>query len=280
MDVIIRAGADVNTQDKMGYSPLMHASEEGYEKCVQILIRAGADVNLTDDTGYTALIAAAGHGNDICVHMLINAGADVNALVTVEHVTEEWLSCQSTTPLISAAGSRRCLDLLIEAGAEVNHVNDEGNTALITASSLGNHDCMDMLIHAGADVNICNKKEETALMLIGQKRKVSDDEKLKCLQLLILYGAYVNVKNKSGKKAIECHKASNSKIMRMLSAAGETIDEKFIHTKVRSLKHLSRDAIRRHLLEANPVNLYVRIRLLQGELPSSLCRYLLYNVSL
>ena len=72
MDVLIKAGADVNTQDEMGYSPLMHAAEEGYEKCVQILIEAGADVNLTDDTGFAALIGAASHGHDWCTQLTSN----------------------------------------------------------------------------------------------------------------------------------------------------------------------------------------------------------------
>ena len=120
----------------------------------------------------------------------------MNTFVTVEHIMEEWLSSQSTTPLISTTGSTRCLDLLIGAGADVNFVNDEGSKALINAASLGAPDCVNMLLHAGADVNICNKNGETALMVIGRKKKVADEDKLRCVKLLLESGAHVNIKNK------------------------------------------------------------------------------------
>jgi len=41
----IEKGVDVNKQNKLGYTALMHASKWGNEDIVKLLLKAGADVN-------------------------------------------------------------------------------------------------------------------------------------------------------------------------------------------------------------------------------------------
>ena len=45
MNVLIKAGADVNAEFAGGGIALMLAAKNGYEKCVKMLIEARADVN-------------------------------------------------------------------------------------------------------------------------------------------------------------------------------------------------------------------------------------------
>ena len=74
---LIRAGADVNTNNKYGYPALIRAVQNGHDRCVEVLLRAGADVNTSHHLN-TALMIATKCGFDKCVESFLKAGADVN----------------------------------------------------------------------------------------------------------------------------------------------------------------------------------------------------------
>ena len=51
----------------------------GSEECVDLLIKAGADVNMAEQYGLIALLAAAYYFYEKLTELLIDAGANVNA---------------------------------------------------------------------------------------------------------------------------------------------------------------------------------------------------------
>jgi ankyrin repeat protein len=60
VQVLIEAGADLDLQDKNGYTALLHASEQGHTATVQALIATPADLNLRDKVSnmhYDVLVA-------------------------------------------------------------------------------------------------------------------------------------------------------------------------------------------------------------------------------
>ena len=59
-------------------TPLIHAADMGHNICVNLLLKAGADMNRINKDGQTCLMAAAVNGYDKVVAALIKAGADVN----------------------------------------------------------------------------------------------------------------------------------------------------------------------------------------------------------
>ena len=61
-----------------GFTPLSAASLRGHDKCIELLLKAGADVNRIDMWGFTPLIAASRGGHFQCVEALLQAGAYVN----------------------------------------------------------------------------------------------------------------------------------------------------------------------------------------------------------
>lgn len=65
------------TTGEGGISPLIMATEKGYENIVKALLRAGANPNYTDpfEPDYTALKAAKDNGNEEIVKLLKQAGA-------------------------------------------------------------------------------------------------------------------------------------------------------------------------------------------------------------
>ena len=109
MEVLLKAGVDVNLADDSTFTPLMTAADEDYVLGVYRLIQAGADVNRTNKDNKTALILASSKGHDKCVGLLLNAAADVNVWTNDEH--------KHFTAVHAAANSKD-----IETGADANRL--------------------------------------------------------------------------------------------------------------------------------------------------------------
>ena len=75
---MIEADANLNIQDDNGQTALMISITESFE-AVNMLIRAGADVNLTCRKGKTVLTVAAASGKMNSIKKLIETEADVNS---------------------------------------------------------------------------------------------------------------------------------------------------------------------------------------------------------
>ena len=303
MKLVLEAGTDVNEEAVWGNSALMVAAQGGHDKCVDLLIKAGADVNKQRHFGHTALMHAAQGGHVECVLLLIKAGADVN----IQHVDS------GNTALIEAAGHNHdgCVASLLEVGADVNTKNKKGETALINAlmSHSGGKRVVKKLIQAGADVNKQTKTGWTALMhavdhgcgfstvslLLRAGTKInitSNDTSLIRLDRFLPAGVKINIRgneyNQSNSLTNNLHGLKLDILVHMLLyAAGETIDESKVQVpdylkklnvepSEMSLRHLCREAVRKHMMDVSCVNLFYRVPRLR--LPSA--KYLLYNVSL
>ena len=108
MSILINAGAEVNQQDRTGFTVLMAAVFRGNNQLVDILLRSGAEINASTDDGRTALTSAVRMGYTETVRLLIKAGAD---LATIDE--------SGNTPLMIAQCKdfEEIVELLKEAGA-------------------------------------------------------------------------------------------------------------------------------------------------------------------
>ena len=312
--LLLQAGADVNEEGReniRGITALSIASRNGLNQEVEYLIQAGAYVNRVPDGGTTALVEASRKHNVntpvnyyvICLKLLIKAGADVNLMIP-----------DGPSALFAASrnGFDEGIELLIQAGADVNMVLDlNDQTALMVATMNRHVKCVELLIESGADVNLNNSDGLTALMYAytrspsleygeknGRSRELKETfdqlDHLGCAKILLLSGVKINLKDKLSRNALhhQVAKHDGSKkiddICRLLFAAGETLDGisdekipdclKFEDLQL-ELKHICREATRKHLLSLDPhSHLFFRIPLLG--LPSSLTEYLLYDTSL
>lgn len=80
--LLLEKGANPNSQDGTGRTPLMEAALRGRVELVKQLLEKNADPNLVDQQGYTALMCVnAKNPEDVeaIVKLLIEKGADVNA---------------------------------------------------------------------------------------------------------------------------------------------------------------------------------------------------------
>lgn len=145
---LIAEGADVNKQDKYGYTALISASSNGHHKIVRLLLAMGADPNLQTSYGGTALSAASHHHPEV-VRMLLDAGADVD----------------KGAGLVGAAwnGEHEIVRMLLAAGANVNVQTTYECTPLFAASLNGHREIVHTLLEAGADVHVMCRGSITAM---------------------------------------------------------------------------------------------------------------------
>ena len=122
--LLLKAGADVNAQDKQRKKPLIYAVNGDFEfmgfhlshllhlsipsqdtsQCLKLLLDAGADVNKLDDNGFTAVHSATFSTNVECLKYLIEAGANVrigkkSKLSVIQHVMMQILKTEVPSPI-------------------------------------------------------------------------------------------------------------------------------------------------------------------------------------
>jgi ankyrin repeat protein len=73
---LLKKGANPNTKDVFGRTPLHEAASEGSVDVVKLLLEHGADPNIQDEVGWTPLHSAALWGHDDVVKLLLVYGAD------------------------------------------------------------------------------------------------------------------------------------------------------------------------------------------------------------
>jgi ankyrin repeat protein len=113
---IIGNGADLETIDSEGKTPLMNAVYYKHPELTTFLIEKGADVNAKEPNGWTPLMFASMGGNSEIAKILIDGGADVN---TKTHDGETPLQrAQKLDQLGMGSGYAKIVSLLLEAGAD------------------------------------------------------------------------------------------------------------------------------------------------------------------
>ena len=239
---LIAAGADLNKEDKDGYTALWIAAGQGHVECLKELIAAGADVSMSP------LICAIWNENAKRVKGLLKSGANVNA--THGKDTALMIACQ--------LGNEGIVNLLLENGADVNAKNSDGKTALCMAVTQGH-----------------TEFKSTQPSTEGESS--SDDIKVRfsahtiLVFLLLKAGAHLQQSYSDG---------PNVHITKMLTNTMEEDSVKDnLTAENNNLKSLTRNCIRRHLKQIHPeISLYYTIS--QLGLPFLLQSYLLFDILL
>ncbi|MFQ5560985.1 MAG: ankyrin repeat domain-containing protein, partial [Nitrospinota bacterium] len=118
---LLKQGADINTVDDLGNTPLMEAVLNGRTAVVNILLKAGADVKRKNRRGEDALLLASKIENTAVVLLLVEAGAFINTR-----------DLKGNTPLINAVkkDSLALTRVFMVRGADPEIRNKKGFTPL------------------------------------------------------------------------------------------------------------------------------------------------------
>ena len=245
-EVLIDAGADIETKDDMGRSPLHWACRSGTLEVVKMLHKQGAgvcvacnfgnsclifasyhghtetvrylvglkdvDVNHTANYGWSALVCAVRQNHADVVQVLIDAGADIEA-------RDEDLR----TPLISSCkkGELPIVKMLVEAGAEVRAIDTRGCICLIMAAAFGHTETVRYLVGLpGIDVVMSTKEEDGYTAVLVAVELDSAD----VMKVLIDAGADIETKNNEGRSPLSVASAFGKlEVVKVLIRAGAKV---------------------------------------------------------
>ena len=135
-----RGGAENDSKESLGETPLSVAVQWGHKDVVRLLIEGGAEINWKDKWGTTPVYKAVRRGHEDMVRLLIERGAEIN-----------WGDLWGRTPLFVAVqlGYEDVVRLLIERGADVDL---EDNSGLTPFRRQGHESMIQLLVeHGGAE---------------------------------------------------------------------------------------------------------------------------------
>ncbi|KAF3314821.1 hypothetical protein TWF173_004350 [Orbilia oligospora] len=139
-------GANIDSVDIQGRTPLVHAILNKQELVANLLLRAGAQTDLKDCIRGTPLHYAICSGQNNLVAQMLKKGSKVG----LEHDTRKEL-------FFSAARSNdnNIIELLLEEGEiDPNERDSNGNTVLLLAVGNGNKKLVQLLLHRGAGPSV------------------------------------------------------------------------------------------------------------------------------
>ena len=125
VELLAEWGANVNTQESWGQTPLVIATTKSRLQTMVTLISLGAELEVKDyHHGQTALHVACAGPDENTVLILLDAGADLTAT-----------DGRGLSPLGIALVNKfyRCVPLLLEYGARLNHSDIERLPGMLVA---------------------------------------------------------------------------------------------------------------------------------------------------
>ncbi len=182
IEYLLESGADINTQNKVGDSPLYIAVDKNFKDIGELLLAQNADVFATNAKNFSPL------------HIALQRGGATREWVIVSSVIEATDST-GNTPLHYAAlwQFNESINYLLQKGAHINERNANGETALFTAVQAESPTTIAILINSGIDSEIRDFLGNTALH--ASARWGSE----KAAVALIQNGANINAQNVAGK---------------------------------------------------------------------------------
>ena len=212
--VLIDAGADIETKDDMGRSPLHWSCRSGALAVVKILVAAGAGVCGRCNFGNTCLILAAHHGHTETVRYLVGLPQ-----VDLSHKAEDGYT--SLLAAVEQSGAD-VVEVLIDAGADIEAKLTDGRSPLLKASQCGNLQVVKVLVKAGADVCVTDNKGATCLMLAAHYGHTETVRTLLCMP-------EVDVNQSHPEGLTPLHRAASmehSDVVQVLIDAGADVEPK------------------------------------------------------
>ncbi|XP_029981407.1 ankyrin repeat domain-containing protein 50 [Sphaeramia orbicularis] len=179
-----------------GRTLLANTAHEGSESLTELLLKHGCDPLISDHQGQTPLTLASRQGHVKVLSVLLNWAKNQEpetAMRMMEHIDNEgWTALRSA----SWGGHSEAVRLLLDAGADVDGCDGEGRTALRAAAWGGHDEIVLTLLDYGAHVDKADCKGRTPLIAaayMGHHEAV---------EILLDHNAAVNLADGDGRTAL------------------------------------------------------------------------------
>jgi ankyrin repeat protein len=220
-----------------GWTPLLLAARESCVRCVDVLAKAGADLNIVDPERHTALIIALLNGHFDVAGTLIHHGADLNMQDDVGQ-TALWAAVDAhtmpdsnrppPTEMDDKLSAWDIVEKLVKAGAAVDiplrqrvpyrtkidrgadGILGAGTTPLLRAAKTGDAKVVKLLLEHGANPLATVSRGTTSILLaanVGTSesdrtgRRKTDAGAIETIKLLMKAGADINAADAQGRTA-------------------------------------------------------------------------------
>ncbi|KAK1751560.1 ankyrin repeat-containing domain protein [Echria macrotheca] len=180
-EILIQMGANIESMDMYGKTPLSCAAYNGHEAVVKLLLEKEADIESGSGSGQTTPLSwAACNGHEAVVKLLLEKGAEIES--------KDGLG---RTPLSWAAedGYEAVVKLLLEKDAEIDSKDKDGRTPLSLAARNNREVVVKLLLEKGADIESKDRHSRTPLSRAAEKGREA------VIKLLLEKGAEIESKD-------------------------------------------------------------------------------------
>ena len=187
IELLLKNGIEIDSEDEHGQRALMIASSNGYSETVKLLLEHKANVDAQNADGWSSLMFACLKGESETARVPLEYRANLN---------EQNKDGLSALMITSREGHTETVKLLLCYSASVNDQNKDRMSALMIASLEGHTETVKLLLCYSASVNDRNKDGMSALMIASREGHTET------VKLLLCYSANVNDQNKDGMSAL------------------------------------------------------------------------------
>ena len=166
VEMLLRAGADVNLSLALEKTALIYASEEKHIEVIDLLLGAGANINFITGSGMTALTVAIVKNNEEVVEHLLNRGAFLN--IEAENPSYK----KGALFWAIKKGNPSMVQLLLKYGADVDLPDSKGRIPLMTMieqSEVFKEELMIELAKKSTNLNVLDEMGRSLLILARKK---------------------------------------------------------------------------------------------------------------
>tara|TARA_R110001599_G_scaffold67867_4_gene191385 strand:- start:4926 stop:6239 length:1314 start_codon:yes stop_codon:yes gene_type:complete len=196
---LIEKGADVNSANAYGWTPLLYASGSDFLSDIcSLLVKSGANVIVSDMLDiYFPLIRACSNNNTQAALMLLDFGADPNVIDPMSGYSPLTYSCIDL--------NLKLVQRLLEKGADVNSVCHKGSTPLLWMLGVNRR-----MLHLMHDIDIPKKKPTDENIVSFPLDKIEErnlEDRLEeietIIRLLLSKNTELFVRNSSGENVYD-----------------------------------------------------------------------------